>query len=126
MKLSLQSLREAGVRRCEESFRGLNAWSPLEWAGSMAGEAGEACNLAKKLKRFDEGTNTKKDPQTKEEIISKLAAELANTVIYADLLAASVGIDLEQAIIDKFNEVSRLRNSSYYLEPIEMACGSEK
>ncbi len=33
---------------------GIKSWSALEWAGAMAGEAGEACNAAKKLKRIED------------------------------------------------------------------------
>jgi NTP pyrophosphatase (non-canonical NTP hydrolase) len=36
-----------------------------------------------------------------------LAEEIADTVTYADLLAAHYGIDLAAAVADKFNRVSR-------------------
>jgi hypothetical protein len=32
---------------------GLEEWTALEWAGAMTGEAGEAANAAKKLKRME-------------------------------------------------------------------------
>lgn len=35
-----------------------------------------------------------------------LAVEIADTFIYLDLLAQSQGIDLETAVIDKFNRTS--------------------
>ncbi|NIO83428.1 MAG: hypothetical protein GTN53_22965 [Candidatus Aminicenantes bacterium] len=68
----------------------------------MAGEMGEACNAVKKLKRGD-GT------------IEKVAQEIADTIIYADLLAARLGIDLSQAIIKTFNNKSKEVGSKYYL-----------
>ena len=113
MKLSV--LRLANVKRCEEVFHPLNDWSPTDWACAMAGEAGEACNAVKKLRRLADGTNTAKDPQTEAECLKAIGAELADTVIYVDLLAARLGLDLSIEVKDKFNEVSRRMNSSVRL-----------
>jgi NTP pyrophosphatase (non-canonical NTP hydrolase) len=74
----------------------------------MAGECGEVCDAVKKLRRLADGTNTAKDPQTEHEAIDVIADELADLVIYADLLAARLGIDLGQSVQDKFNAVSIL------------------
>jgi NTP pyrophosphatase (non-canonical NTP hydrolase) len=104
MKLSV--LRWANVKRCEESFHPLHDWTPAEWACALAGEAGEVCNAVKKLRRVADGTNTAKDPQTEAEAKKAIGAELADTVIYADLLAARLGLDLSFEIECKFNEVS--------------------
>ena len=49
----LQKISEKRTKRWHPG--GLEEWSPLEWAGAMAGEAGEACNAAKKLKRLETG-----------------------------------------------------------------------
>lgn len=76
------------------------------WACATAGETGEMCNAVKKLKRIAEGTNTAKDPQTEADAIAEIGKELADMITYADLLAARLGIDLESAIVTKFNEVS--------------------
>ncbi|MEW8120042.1 MAG: MazG-like family protein [Candidatus Thiodiazotropha sp.] len=109
MKLSV--LRFANVKRCEEVFHPLNQWTATDWACAMAGEAGEVCNAVKKLRRLDDGTNTAKDPQTEEEALKAIGAELADTIIYCDLLAARLGLDLSVEIQAKFNEVSRRMNS---------------
>lgn len=50
-------------------------------------------------------------PLNADEIISAIADEIADTVIYADLLAARRGIDLGNAVITKFNTVSKRANS---------------
>lgn len=92
----LQRLREINVRRCEQCFFPLQDWSVLEWAGAMTGEAGETANVAKKIHR---------DGPTPERT-QDLADEIADTVIYLDLLAASQGIDLQEAIRNKFNQDS--------------------
>jgi NTP pyrophosphatase (non-canonical NTP hydrolase) len=77
----------------------------------MAGEAGEACNAVKKLRRHADGMNTAEDPATEAECVAAIAVELADTVIYADLLAARLGIDLGDAVREKFNTVSVLRGA---------------
>ncbi len=110
--MNLSELRAANVERCEQVFHPLLSWSPTDWACAMAGEAGEACNEVKKLRRMADGTNTAKDPQTESEAVAAIGQELADTIIYADLLAARLGIDLSAAIRDKFNEVSRRMNST--------------
>jgi NTP pyrophosphatase (non-canonical NTP hydrolase) len=113
MKLSV--LRVANVRRCEEVFHKLDHWSPTDWACALAGEAGEGCNAVKKLRRLADGTNTAKDPQTEDEAIKQIGFELADTIIYADLLAARLGIDLSEYIEVKFNEVSARMKSKVRL-----------
>lgn len=109
--MNLTTLRTQNVARCETAFHPLHSWSPTDWGCAMAGEAGEACNAIKKLRRLRDGTNTAKDPQTESEAIFNIAEELADLIIYADLTAARLGIDLEKAVIDKFNAVSVRMNS---------------
>lgn len=75
-------------------------WSPLEWAGAMCGEAGEAANVAKKFRR---GDYSKKNPRH----VQKLADELADNVAYADLLAMQFNIDLGEALRRKWNKTSK-------------------
>ena len=98
MSLSFEELREVNVPRCEESFFPLDQWSLSDWACALAGEAGETCNAVKKLNRGDGN-------------VEAVAKELADTIIYADLLAARLGINLGEAVRAKFNEVSERRNS---------------
>jgi NTP pyrophosphatase (non-canonical NTP hydrolase) len=82
-------------------------WSGLEWAGAMCGEAGEAANVTKKLRRLETGVVLGVyDTLSPDQLVEKLAKELADTIIYADLVAAHYGIDLPAAIVAKFNEKS--------------------
>jgi NTP pyrophosphatase (non-canonical NTP hydrolase) len=92
-------LREANILRQME-------WDPdnnisLTYrATEMAGEVGEACNVIKKIERERIGIRGSRAT------IQDLASELADVIICADLIAMHEGIDLEQAVIDKFNETS--------------------
>jgi len=105
----LQKLRELNVERCERYFFHLRAWNALEWAGAAAGEAGEAANVASKMRRhevlYDVGNGTY-NPSEMAKYRKQLAEEVADTIIYLDLLCASQDIDLEEAIRAKFNKVS--------------------
>lgn len=113
----LTRLRSANVRRCMAVFhQNLWDWSILEWTGAMAGEAGEAVNLAKKIKRGDYvvgGSYEIKD--LRQTIEEHIADEVADTVIYGDLALAALGVSLESAIIRKFNRVSQERGTDIVL-----------
>lgn len=101
---SISTINRKRARRWHA--RGLEDWTVLEWAGAMAGEAGEACNAAKKVRRLELRLRQKKGPTDMASAVAKLAEEIADTYIYLDLLCARVGIDFRQAIIDKFNRTS--------------------
>lgn len=66
----------------------------------LAGETGEACNVGKKIDRERLGIAGSRAT------VRDLAEELADVVICADLVAMGEGIDLEQAVINKFNATS--------------------
>jgi NTP pyrophosphatase (non-canonical NTP hydrolase) len=66
---------------------------------ALAGECGEVCNIIKKIRR-----GSKKLTAT---VRKELGKELADVQSYLALLATALSIDLEEATIDKFNEVSR-------------------
>lgn len=70
------------------------------------GEAGEAANAAKKVRRLQMRMRQKKGPTDMAEAVGKLATEIGDTYIYLDLLCARAGIDFRQAIIDTFNRIS--------------------
>lgn len=116
MSLSFSDLRNTNVGRCIQGFKHpLKLWSPLEWAGAMCGEAGEAANVAKKLVRFRDGMGHLNKGFTEHELNFKLMEELADVVIYADLAAAERGFSLGGAIVDKFNADSEAHCVSYWL-----------
>jgi NTP pyrophosphatase (non-canonical NTP hydrolase) len=101
--LKFADLRLANLARCYEVFHALEDWSPTDWGTAVAGEVGEALNLVKKLRRGE--------PVER----NAIGGELADAVIYIDLLAARLGIDLGRAVAYKFNRVSERRGAMQML-----------
>lgn len=114
--LTFKELRENNLARCEEVFHPLNSWSPTDWATALAGEVGEACNFIKKLRRLDGADSHHDTPREREFLIKEIGKELADTLLYLDLLAARFNIDLAEVTIEKFNEVSVKTNSTYFID----------
>jgi NTP pyrophosphatase (non-canonical NTP hydrolase) len=98
--LTFKRLHKTNLKRNRKVFHNLGDWSLAEWSNAMAGECGEACNITKKIRRGDKSLKKNK---------KELAKEIADVVVYADLLSTAAGIDLEKAVIEKFNEVSDRR-----------------
>lgn len=96
--LTFDQLRKANVDRCNDAYHPIEDWTPTDWACAAAGEMGEACNLIKKARR--------KDYVISDRERTEIGFEIADTVVYLDLLAARMGIDLGAAVRSKFNVVS--------------------
>lgn len=105
--LDMKVLREKNIARLS-SFKDINGnkihksptgadWSAAQWLQAVVGELGEYANIRKKFERGD---------LTYSEFHKLASEELADTAIYLDILAHNIGVDLEQAIIEKFNIVS--------------------
>ena len=95
----------ARAARWHPDFPYTPGWSGADWSNAMCGEAGEAANVVKKLRRAECGLQGMADaavPALRE----ALGDELADTCIYLDLLAQFYGIDLGEAVARKFNRVS--------------------
>jgi NTP pyrophosphatase (non-canonical NTP hydrolase) len=100
--LTFGRLTEANVVRAEESFhRSVDEWSPSDWATACAGEMGEALNKLKKLRRRYEDPSEATLEERRE-----VGFELADTVIYIDLLCTRMKIDLGTLVEQKFNITS--------------------
>lgn len=97
----LKELRAANNARQDE-WENSGLILDLSYLGNAAaGEMGEACNVIKKLERERLGLRGRRAT------VTDLAEELADVIIYIDLIARKAGInDLEQAIRDKFNKTS--------------------
>lgn len=105
----LSRLRLANVERQKE-------WDPndqltLAFRGNeLGGECGEAQNNIKKLERERLGIRGSRTT------IDKLAEELADVLICADLIAAATGINLQDATLKKFNRTSVEQGLRTFLE----------
>lgn len=92
-------------------------WSPAQWLQAVIGELGEYANKRKKFERGD---------LSFAEFHVEAAKELADVQIYLDILArrcldfpgyiSDYGVDLGQATIDKFNEVSERVGSTIRID----------
>lgn len=108
MSLTFEALREANRRRLPlfRNCHGLVAhseadgsdWSPAQWLQAVVGELGEYANKRKKFERGD---------LTSTEFHACAQEELADVVIYLDILAKQLGVDLGEAVVEKFNRKSR-------------------
>lgn len=116
-KLTFEALREANKLRIplfrnsrgelSHSMRDGSDCSPSDWLQAVVGELGEYANFRKKFQRGD---------LTLEQFSEEAAKELADVQTYLDILALRcldtpgrphpTGVDLGQATIAKFDEVS--------------------
>jgi NTP pyrophosphatase (non-canonical NTP hydrolase) len=107
LDLSFASLSQINRQRCQRWHPGFpeDSWTGADWSNAMQGEAGEAGNVVKKLRRAELGTQGALDPPALA-LRAQLGDEIADTVIYADLLAQFYGLDLALCVARKFNAVS--------------------
>lgn len=106
--LTFNDLRQANIARLErtEKFAKCRTWTRAQWLQALVGELGELANYLKKIDRGDYTLQEKHDDVKK---------ELADCQIYLDLLAHVCDVNLGDATIDKFNEVSRRVSADVWL-----------
>lgn len=119
VKPFLQRLREVNTARCysPEGFKHDkdDDWTILEWAAVIAGEAGEIIGAAKKLRCREKklGGAQFVDPI---EGMQATREEVADVILYCDLLLAIMDADFEQTVKDKFNKTSATHGMPFKLE----------
>ena len=105
--LTFDAFLKANIERCNADFgHKLEDWSLLEWGGACAGEIGEACNKAKKLKRFDTGIKGNKPGENQKALLDAKGKEIADGVVYAFLWFAAAGLDPAEYVRKVFNDKS--------------------
>ena len=136
--ITLREVAEASARRLRD-FGHSDAigtdWTPLEWAGAQGGEVGElvgavgallalveasgrCTNTTKKIRRGDVAEASAREA---------VGAELADVLLYGFALARRLGIDLERAVVAKFNEVSERIGSAVRLpEQVDRVVAPER
>lgn len=111
--LTFKKLAAVNYARCRRWHKSedLSDWSISDWACAMAGEAGEICNAVKKLRRLEDNLLSKnakgREIKSYEHAKKKIGEEIADTVLYLNLLAIRLGLNLEEEVVKKFNSVSR-------------------
>ena len=107
MSLTFDALRGANLARLPQFKNGRGGpahsqadgsdWCLAQWCNAVLGELGEAANIIKKIERGD---------MTLDEARPALSREFADVQTYLDILAYRAGVDLGEATLAKWNEVS--------------------
>lgn len=111
-RLSFDELSSTNLRRVKKWHPGFpyrsgpEHWTGADWSNAMQGESGEAGNIVKKLRRLETGTLSRTIETDRVALRYQLSLELADTIIYLDILAQYYEIDLSAAVIEKFNITS--------------------
>lgn len=110
--MDLKKFSAINLQRCTspEGFNHpLSGWSLAEWTNALAGEVGEACNVAKKILRHRDGLAGNVKPEDLDEagLRDRLASELADVIGYADLVMQALGRDTSEVLAANFNAKSR-------------------
>ncbi len=96
--MTFEEFQALNRKRCNESFHKDGDWWPIQnWSLAIAGEAGELCNLVKKVIRGDFPLE-----QVRQEILH----EIADVMIYCDLAMTCLEADTGEEIMRKFDIVS--------------------
>lgn len=120
--LTIQRILEVSAVRCRRwHHEDTVAWTGADWSNAMCGEAGEVANVVKKLRRCETRTSSSIDPPL-DELVAMLAHEIADVILYTLLVADHYGIDVEVAIVEKFNLVSARQG---FPDRLELRSGSD-
>lgn len=107
MDLTFDQVSETNRKRAERWHPGfpMDGWTGADWSNAMQGEAGEAGNVVKKLRRLEFGLVQAADDNGPD-LLSKLSTEIGDTFLYLDLLAQFYGLNLADCVARTFNRVS--------------------
>lgn len=97
--LQLKIANQKRQKDWAEKKANIEDWDLPRWGNAVAGETGEMCNIIKKIDRGDFSLEEAKKTEV-------LADEIADIIIYLDLLSQKAGIDIGAAIVNKFNKKS--------------------
>lgn len=103
--MNLRDIQTINWKRSGIVFNKDGCWSPTDFGNHMAGEAGEACNFLNKMRRCVDRLWTILPGKDTEYHQHRLACgwELADNLICTTLVASSIGIDLQENVIAKYN-----------------------
>ena len=103
--LTFQGIRDANLSRLDYFGHGSlqDGWNVAEWGCALGGECGELLNVLKKMNRA-----AAFDP-SQESLLLEASHEIADVYLYLDLLAQKLGINIERAVMRKFNLTSEAK-----------------
>lgn len=110
--LTFARLTEQNVLRCRRwHANGVEDWTAERWLLAAAGELGEAANAMKKMWRLQEGISnpnnvTSEQITSVKKAVDYIGKELADTLLYLNLTAVRLGINLEDKVVQVFNAKS--------------------
>lgn len=96
--LTFDEFQKRNWKRCGEAKGFTQDWPMELWALAIAGEAGELCNILKKVCRKD---------FTLEQAKPEILKELADVIAYCNLAMSKMGASTEEEVLKKFDEVSK-------------------
>ncbi len=123
LECGFDKLSDLNDRRAGEQYHEVAAWSPMQWGCAMAGEAGELCNVLKKLER-----GRPEDLESFHELFLQAGEETADIIIYLDLTLKRLNQMMEEmypgsqthalylrdCVRDKFNKTSEKIGSEVF------------
>ena len=108
--MDITKFQQINAERAKRWHKGdRSQWNLLEWSGAMAGEVGEACNVAKKIRRLDLHLPNKEvgiDKGDLQLLKYKLGCEIADSIIYGCIILSELGFDSSLMIASIFNQKS--------------------
>ena len=104
--LTFYQLSEGNRQRQRTVFRQTLEWTPADWITAITGELGEAANFIKKKKRGDGDLG-----------ILDIVKELADVIVYTDILIQFYNYDTGAVVASKFDEISERVGSDVKLLP---------
>lgn len=113
--MDLRDISRINAERCALWHPGFperqDGWTGADWSNAMQGEAGEAGNIVKKLRRLEHGLRqaeqgNETDERMRAHLLGRLSTEIGDTAVYLDLLATFYGLSLNRCVVSTFNRVS--------------------
>lgn len=108
--MNIDSIQQINADRAKRWHRGdTGRWSLLEWTGAMCGEAGEAANIAKKIRRLEQELPNKEAGlvvNNYPELRLALAREVADTIIYGLIIMNEIDCCASKVLREVFNKKS--------------------
>lgn len=110
-------------KKCKERTElfhknGLYDWTLTDWTTALAGEVGEICDAAKKIRRYEIGSKQSKNVPY-EKLIQNIKDEIGDAQAYLCLLAEFLNVDIVDCVVDKFNAVSKKESVDIFVEKEE-------